>query len=350
VKPNEATRISRASSSGFNVKAQVANAPRSVLSGNVNQSPTQSHRPRRLRRLRRRAQRLEAASSQPAPPSLSLSLITREVYERLFEDDVFGRAAQLAYYWLFSIFPMLLFLTALLAYIQKPALFDSLFEYLNTVLPRDAYSLLRTTFNQIVRRPRSGLVSFGIALTIWAASAGMESLINALHVAYDVPRGRGWAKDKWRSIWMTLGLAVFVSTALLLLFFGGLIGQQIAAGFGYGALFHTGWEFLRWGVIIGFIFFALELIYYFAPNVQQRWRSTTPGSLFALITWLLISYGFKHYVARFGNYNATYGALGGVMILMLWLYLTGVAILIGGELNSVLRALKQTEASTIKSS
>ena len=235
---------------------------------------------------------------------------------------------------------MLLFLTALLAYVQKPALFDSLFEYLNTVLPRDAYSLLSTTFTQIVERPRGGLASFGIALTIWAASAGMESLINALHAAYDA-RGRGWAKDKWRSIWMTLGLGVFVTTALVLLFFGGLIGNQIAAGFGYGALFQTGWALVRWAVIVGFIFFALELIYFLAPNVKQRWRATTPGALFALISWLLISYGFKHYVARFGNYNATYGALGGVMILMIWLYLTGVAILIGGELNSVLRTLSQ---------
>ncbi|NOT61800.1 MAG: YihY/virulence factor BrkB family protein [Acidobacteria bacterium] len=301
---------------------------------------------RRLRRLRRRAQQSESPSPllpSASSPRPSPSLIAREVYQRLFEDDVFGRAAQLAYYWLFSVFPMLIFLTALLAYIQKPALFDNLFEYLNTVLPRDAYSLLRTTFNQIVRRPRSGLLSFGIALTIWAASAGMESLINSLNVAYDVPRGRGWAKDKWRSIWMTLGLAVFVSTALILLFFGGVIGNQIAAGFGYGALFQTGWEFLRWGVIVGFIFFALELIYYLAPNVKQRWRSTTPGSLFALMSWLLISYGFKHYVARFGNYNATYGTLGGLMILMIWLYLTGVAILIGGELNSVLRGLRHAE-------
>ncbi len=322
----------------------------------MSQPLNQSGRPRRLRRLRRlRRDAQPAENSSPlhsvAPsPRHSVSLIVREVYQRLFEDDVFGRAAQLAYYWLFSLFPMLLFLTALLAYVQKPALFDSLFEYLNKMLPRDAYSLLRMTFDQIVINPRGGLLSFGIALTIWAASAGMESLINSLNVAYDVPRGRGWAKDKWRSIWMTLGLAVFVSTALVLLFFGGVIGNQIAAGFGYGTLFQTGWEFLRWGVIVGFIFFALELIYFFAPNVKQRWRSTTPGSLFALISWLLISYGFKHYVARFGRYNATYGALGGVMILMLWLYLTGVAILIGGELNSVLRALRHARKSADRTS
>ena len=297
-----------------------------------------------MRRLRRRAQQVAASSPrQPVAPAIRLSLVARELWRRLFEDDTFGRAAQLAYYWLFSLFPMLLFLTALLAYVNKPALFENLFEYLNTVLPRDAYSLLRTTFNQIVRHPRGGLASFGIALTIWAASAGMESLINALHVAYDAPRGRGWWQDKWRSIWMTLGLGVFVTTALVLLFFGGVIGNQIAQGFGYGALFQTGWALLRWGVIIGFIFLALELIYYLAPNVKQPWRATTPGALFALLAWLLISYGFKHYVARFGNYNATYGALGGVMILMLWLYLTGVAILIGGEINSVLRSLRNAQ-------
>ena len=304
-----------------------------------------NEKPSRLRRLRRLRHRLnhEPNETVAVSPSLRLSAIADEIWRRLFEDDVFGRAAQLAYYWLFSVFPMLIFLTALLAYIHRPALFDSLFEYLQSVLPRDAYSLLRTTFTEIVLRPRSGLASFGIVLTVWAASAGMESLINALHIAYDAPRGRGWWQDKLRSILLTLGLAVFVSVALVLLFFGGVIGNQLAQSFGMGALFQTSWELLRWGVVVGFIFLALELIYYLAPNVKQRWRETSPGALFALLAWLLISFAFKWYVSRVANYTLTYGSLGSVMALMFWLYLTSIVILLGGEINGLLEQRKSEQ-------
>ncbi len=307
--------------------------------------------------------------SQPAPPPLSPSLdlpaplatlplvapvlqhwrtVVLEVYTRVFEDELFSRAAQLAYYWLFAIFPLLIFLTALLAYLPLPRFFENLFDYLQNMLPPDAFALLNTTFQQITSQPRGGLLSFGILVSIWASANGMEALITALNTAYDVEKRRAWWRERLLALQLTLGLALFVITALGLLFFGASLGERVAQHYGYGATFRTFWNLARWAGIVGFILLALELLYFIAPNIKQRWRETTPGALFALGGWLLVTFGFKFYVVRFGNYNATYGALGGVMVLMLWLYLTGVAILLGGEINSVIAQLKRQLATTDK--
>lgn len=301
----------------------------------------------------RSRERLPATPPPAILPLMVLALrhwreVTLEIYNRIFEDDIFGRAAQLSYYWLFSIFPLLIFLTALLAYLPMPGFFESLFEYLQRILPPDAFSLVNTTFQQITSQPRGGLLSFGILVSIWASANGMESIITLLNLAYDVEKRRAWWRERLLALQLTLGLALFVFTALGLLFFGETLGERVTQIYGYGAIFETFWNLARWGIIIGFILLALELLYFIAPNIKQRWRETTPGALFALSGWLIVTFGFKFYVVRFGNYNATYGALGGVMVLMLWLYLTGVAILVGGEINSVISQLRRKLAVSLE--
>jgi membrane protein len=311
---------------------------------------------RQLREERRHTGQLIASVAElealpravPALPRIAPQLhrwrtISLEVYNRAFEDEIFGRAAQLAYYWLFSIFPLLIFLTALLAYLPLPNFFERLFEYLQNVLPPDAFSLINNTFVQITTQPRGGLLSFGILVSVWASANGMEAIITSLNTAYDITNRRAWWRERLLALQLTLGLALFVITALGLLFFGESIGERLARVYGYGETFRAFWNLARWAGIIGFILLALELLYFIAPNSKQRWRETTPGALFALGVWLLVSFGFKFYVVRFGNYDATYGTLGGVMVLMLWLYLTGVAILLGGEINSVLAQVRDKE-------
>ena len=164
----------------------------------------------------------------PVPPSppllLSHSLILRRLWEKIFADEVFGRAAQLAYYWLFSLFPLLIFLTALLAYVPLPHFFEDLFAYLQNVLPRDAFAMLDTTFTQIRTQPSSGLLSFGILLSIWVSSSGMEAIISALNTAYDVPNRRAWWQERLLAIVLICGLAFSIILALALLFFGGSWG------------------------------------------------------------------------------------------------------------------------------
>jgi membrane protein len=193
------------------------------------------------------------------------------------------------------------------------------------------------TVQQIISNRRSGLLSFSILIVIWASSSGMEAIIGALNKAYGATTSRAYWQEKLLAIGLTLGLAIFVLLALTLIFFGESIGLRISEHFGLGALFQTIFGIAQWPLISILILIGVDLIYYYAPNINQHWHWFTPGAAFAVTGWLLISFGFRYYVSRFGNYNATYGALGGVMVLMLWFYLTGVAILVGGEINSVMR-------------
>jgi membrane protein len=287
----------------------------------------------------------QASSLRGASPTRELSWrhTALKIWKKLAEDDIFARAAQLAYYWLFSIFPLLIFLTTLLAFLpMRRRDLDQWIGALSAVLPPEAYTLLNNTFQQIASRQRGGLLSFSILLMLWSSSSGMEAIINALNRAYATRPARAWWKVRLLAITLTLGLAVFIISALALIFFGEIIGAQMARVFGFSRTFETIWAVAQLPIIIALTLLGVELIYYFAPNIDRgrdgkRWEWFTPGALFAVGLWLLISFGFRFYVSRFGHFDATYGALGGVMVLMLWLYLTGVAILVGGEINSVYR-------------
>jgi membrane protein len=278
----------------------------------------------------------------PSPGNQNWGRVTTEVWNRLFEDEIFGRAAQLAYYWLFSLFPLLIFLTALLAFLPIRDELSQWIGMLSRVLPPDAFTLLNDAFQQIAKHPRSDLLSFGILATIWAASTGMEAIITSLNIAFDAPLTRPWWKERSLAIALTLGLAAFIIAALAMIFFGGHIGQQLSAAFDFSRTFELVWAVAQWPIAIILVFLGIDLVYYFAPNLRRgelgrRWEMFSPGAIFAVVFWLLISLGFRLYVSQFNAFNATYGALGGVMALMLWLYLTGLAILVGGEINSVLR-------------
>jgi len=281
-------------------------------------------------------------SVPPSSPDLTWRQAALKIWNKLFDDDVFGRAAQLAYYWLFSIFPLLIFLTTLLAFLPMRRNLDQWIGILSAFLPPEAYTLLNNTFQQIARRQRGGLLSFSILVTLWTSSSGMEAIITSLNKAYNAAPARSWWKERLLSIALTLGLSAFIISALALIFFGGYISGQTAKYFGFSHAFRTIWAVAQWPIVISLVLLGVELVYYFAPNIKRgkhgkKWEWFTPGAIFAVALWLLISFGFRFYVSRFGNFNATYGALGGVMVLMLWLYLTGVAILVGGVINSVVR-------------
>jgi membrane protein len=286
----------------------------------------------------------DAPSSGLRAPSRELTWwqAALKVWNKIFADNVFGRAAQLAYYWLFSIFPLLIFLTTLLAFLPMRRDLDQWIGTFAAVLPPEAYTLLNNTFQQIASQQRGGLLSFSILLILWSSSSGMEAIIGALDRAYGAGPARAWWKQRLLAVALTLGLAVFIISALTLIFFGESIGARMATYFGFSGTFETVWALAQWPIVVGLTLLGVELIYYFAPNFGRgkngkRWDWLTPGAVFAVGLWLLISFGLRFYVSRFGHFDATYGALGGVMVLMLWLYLTGVAILVGGEINSVYR-------------
>lgn len=268
---------------------------------------------------------------------LSWKALGKRVVSEIQSDDVFGRAAQLAYYFLLALFPLLLFLTSVIGLLlgSGTGVRHALFTYFSRVLPGSAFNLVDTTMYEVSAASGGGKVTFGILAALWAASNGMGAITEALNAAYNVKESRPWWKQRLTAIGLTLVLSILIISALVLVLYGGKLANQIAVTYGFGDAFTFGWKFLQWPLALGFMLLSFSLIYYLGPDLHdQKWVWITPGSIIGVALWLLVSFGFRLYLHFFDSYSKTYGALGAVIILMLWLYLTGAAILIGGEVNS----------------
>ncbi len=265
---------------------------------------------------------------------LSLRELGRRVYGQLWKDEVFDRAAGLSYYFLFALFPTLLFLTALLGLLPFPRLMDQLMNYAGRVLPGDAASMVTRTLAEIVLGASGELLSIGVVAALWAASSGMLSIMTALNVVFHTVDPRRWWRRRLAALGLTIGLSLFTLTALVLLVFGARIGEAVAQWIGMGAVFTAIWNIAQWPVLIACVFTAITLVYQLAPWVEHRRSWVSPGSAFAVVGWLLVSLGLREYVGVFGGYNTTYGSIGGVILLMLWLYLSGLVLLVGAEIDS----------------
>ncbi|MGB8508882.1 MAG: YihY/virulence factor BrkB family protein [Pyrinomonadaceae bacterium] len=269
---------------------------------------------------------------------LSWSDLAKRVWAEMEEDEVLGRAAQLSYYFLLALFPLLLFLTTVIGILlgSGTGMRHALFNYLAQVLPGSASQLISDTMREVSTNSGGGKLSFGILAALWAASNGMGAICESLNVAYDVKETRSWWKVRAVAVGLTLALALLIIAALVLVLKGYDLADVVAVKFGLGAAFELAWKILQWPAVLGFVLAGFALIYYFAPDLEdQDWKWITPGALIGVTLWLLVSFGFKAYLSYFNSYSATYGSLGAVIILMLWFYFTGAAILIGGEINSV---------------
>ena len=276
-------------------------------------------------------------SKRPSPwnlGGLTVRELGRRVWAEIWDDEVTDRAAALAYYFLFALFPTLLFLTVLLGLLPLPGLMDRLLQYGDQALPGDAASIVRRTWVEINRGAGGGLLSIGVLTALWASSNGMASIMSALNVAYDIEDTRPWWKRRLLAVVLTVGFAVFILAALVLLVFGPHIGAGVAGLFGLGTIFMSVWNVANIPIVVFFVLVGIALVYYLAPAAEQSWRWVTPGSVVALGLWLAMSWGLRLYVGRFADYNAAYGSIGGIVLLMLWLYLTGVVLLVGAEINA----------------
>jgi membrane protein len=263
--------------------------------------------------------------------------LAKRVYAEVLDDDVLGRSAQLSYYFLLALFPALLFLTSLLGYLagEDSQLRQGLFDSLAAVLPGDASQLVAKTVSDVTQSSGGGKVSFGILATLWAASNGMGAISESLNAAYDLKESRPWWKVRLTAVGLTLSLTLLIVTALVLVLYGHDIADAAAVKLGMGSAFATGWKVIQWPLVFIFVLLAFALIYYFGPDSRaQDWKWITPGAVVGVLLWLLISFAFKAYLSYFNSYSATYGSLGAVIILMLWFYFSGIAILVGGEINS----------------
>ena len=267
---------------------------------------------------------------------LSVRRLAARVWGEISEDELTDRAAALSYYFVFALFPTLLFLTALVGLFPERDLMERFLAPAQDFLPPEAASLLRRTFAEVQRGAGGGLLSIGALVALWGASRGMVSIITTLNVVYGVTSPRPWWRRQLVAVVLTVTFSVLALGALLSLVFGERVGQTAAAWAGLGDMFTTAWDLVQWPLGLLFVLTGIDLVYHFAPAVRLRWYWLTPGSAFAGAAWIVISLGLRAYVSHFANYNATYGSIGGVILLLLWLYLSGMALLIGGEINSVI--------------
>src|ERR687889_1544143 len=265
--------------------------------------------------------------------------------KEFMRDDALGLGAQLAFYLILAIFPFILFCVAILDAFSSasPQFVTELFDYLRRLLPAQVFGLIQTYTENTLRNKDTapGLLSVGILGTIWAASGAFAALMNALNRAYDVQETRPFWKVRGIAILMTLGLSVLILIGVLLLVLGPQIGTAIANVFGLEETFLLVWEVARWPAALFFMMFTVALLYYFAPDVDQPFRWITPGGLIGVVLWVLASVGFNFYVSNFGSYNKTYGSIGAVIVLLLYLYISSLTILFAATLNATLVRMKE---------
>ncbi len=254
--------------------------------------------------------------------------------EEFIEDDMTTYAAALAYQTFFSLFPFVLFLVALLGFLQIPGFFDWLLDQARTVLPEQAMGVVEQVIGQIRGQSSGELLSLGIIIALWVASSGVRMLMNALNVAYDVAEERPAWKRYPLSIFYTLVLAVVIIVAVGLMLVGPQVMEWLADQIGLGALFVTLWAWLRLPVAILLLMVVVALVYYLFPNVDQPFRFITPGAVLTVIVWIAASFGFSFYVSNFASYSATYGSLGAVIVLLLYFFVSAAVLLFGAEVNA----------------
>jgi membrane protein len=265
--------------------------------------------------------------------------LSKLVIKKIGEDELSTRSAALSYYFLLALFPMLLFLVSMVGVIAGPGspLRDSIVGALGRLAPGSASDLVHTVVSQTFKASSGLKLAAGILGALWAASGGMSAVVTSLNVVYRTKETRPWWKQKLTVIGLTLALAALILLALVLVLYGGKIGELIAGHVGLGNAFSLAWKILQWPVTFGAMFLSYSIIYYFAPDLEdRRWYWITPGAAGGVALWLLASIGFRVYLHFFNNYSATYGSLGAAVILMLWLYITGFAILFGGEVNWII--------------
>jgi membrane protein len=249
----------------------------------------------------------------------------------------------LAFYLILALFPFLLVLVSLMGTFSSPELAGEVLGYFREVTPDQVYGIVESYLSDIIagNRPAPGLFSVGLVLTLWSASGAFAALIAALNKAYDVEETRPFWKVRGIALLMTLGLSVMIIIGVLLLVAGPPIGRGIADLFGLGEVFTLIWNVVQWPVALSLMVFTVALLYYFAPDAEQPFRWITPGGLIGVLLWVLASVIFRFYVSNFGSYDATYGSIGAVIVLLLYLYISSLTILFGAELNATLVRLKE---------
>jgi len=281
----------------------------------------------------------EQISSIWALGELTWRELARRVWRGINQNDLLNRAYELAYNFLLAVFPMLVFLVALLGALasQGSKLTNDLFLYIQLALPPLAFQLLVKTLNEVTQNAFGGKLTFGLLFALLIASGGMTQLISTLNAAYGVRETRSWLRVHLTSLGLTVAMSLLIVAALLLVLTSGQLLESLGQAVGLTTVTFVTVKILRWALALGFVVFAFAAIYYFAPDVEeQHWYWITPGSVVGVLLWAAASAGLRAYLHFFDTYSKTYGSLGAVIILMLWFYVTGLAFLVGGQINATI--------------
>jgi membrane protein len=270
------------------------------------------------------------------------------VVRGIMKDNCDGYAAQIAFFFLFALFPFLLSLITLLAYLPVPGLIGMLLRIIGPFAPDDVLYLVEKNLRILFSVHQGGLLSIGILLTLWTASNAVISIQTALNAAFEIQEQRPYWKVRMMAGLLVISFTFFIIVSLLLLFFGPRIGFWIVSLAGFGTVFSHAWNILRWLLIFSLMAMTLSALYRFAPTVRLSWHETAPGAITATVAWVAVSLAFSFFVNKFETYNKTYGSIGTVIALLVWMYASGYVILIGGEINAGLRELLSEKAGRTK--
>jgi membrane protein len=266
--------------------------------------------------------------------------VVKQVYNDVLTNHTMAMAAGLSYYFVMSLFPLLILAAALVGYLPIPHLFDTILGAMQRVMPADSIGLVRAVLRSVISPHKGSFLTIGILGTVWTASGGFASLIEALNVAYDVPETRPF----WKTRALALGLMIVIGALLVVgataMFVGPQFGAWLATKTSLSWAFAMAWPTLRWLISIGFILLGVELVFYWAPNVKQDFVATLPGAAMGVAFWIGASYALGVYFQNFAHFNKTYGTLGAAVALMVWLYWSWFVILLGAEVNSELLKAK----------
>ena len=267
-------------------------------------------------------------------------------YEDVNKNHTLQVAAALSYYFVMSLFPALVLLSAFVAYLPIPDLFNQALNLIGRFVPADSMGLVRRVVSDVVTPNRGAFLSFGLLGTLWTASGGFAAAIEALNMAYDVEETRPFWKTRPLAVGLTFLISLLLLGALTVMIVGPRFGEWLSYRAHLSQLWVWIWPYLHWTIAIGFTILAVEALYFLAPNVKQRFGATLPGALLAVGCWIGLSYLLGIYFRSFANFNKTYGTLGAAVALMVWLYWTAFAMLLGAEVNAELA--KRTKAGPVE--
>ena len=253
---------------------------------------------------------------------------------KIRDDDIFALAAQLAYYLILSFFPFLIFLLTLVGFSNLDSM--EVLGALRAMLPTSAFELIYNVIIEIIEKQNTGLLGASLLLVIWSASSAFRAVIKGINKAYGLNENRSFIKRAFIAVICTFALAFLIMLTLVMLVFGRLIGDLLAAYLPFPVVVYKVWNFLRYLLVVFMMILIFASIYRYTPSKRLRWKEVLPGAIACTGGWLIVSLGFSFYINNFSNYSKIYGGLGAVIILITWLYLTSIILIGGGEINSVI--------------